>query len=146
MTELTKEQVRHFFFYDEGVLFWRNPPKQHLEKEGKIAGNMSPKGYWKIQLFGRKYPRSRLVFLYHHSRFPQPVCDHINKNRADDRIENLRELTVFQNNQNTIKRSVTLRRSGRFQARIGQKHIGMFNTREEAEHACESEKAIRLGV
>ncbi len=146
MREITQEQVRHFFLYDEGVLFWRNPPREHLEKKEKIAGGMSPKGYHKIQILGHKHPRSRLVFLYHHGRFPNPVCDHINRNRADDHIENLREVSLLQNALNNGKACATKRRNGKFQARIGHRHIGMFNTRKEAKDAVKFEKTNRFGV
>ena len=129
-------RLRKTFEYRDGELIWRVPPENHKGLAGKSAGNITPKGYMKIQFLGKSYKRHQLVYFYHYGRFPRPVCDHINRNRADDRIENLRELTIEQNNRNNTKLSIRKTPNGRYQARLSQKTLGTFNTLEEAKLAC----------
>lgn len=102
---------------------------------------MGSKGYWYIQFNGKKYRRSHLVFLYHHGRLPKPVCDHKNRKRDDDRVENLRELTLVDNNRNHSRISVRTTANGRFQARLAQRVIGTFDTIEEAKEAYLRERS-----
>ena len=138
--------VRHAFVYSaDGKLLWQNPPKNHNELRLKVAGSTGHKGYWYIQFDGKKYRRAHLVFLYHHGRLPKPVCDHINRKRDDDRIENLREVSVLENARNHSKFSVKKMPSGRFQARLAQKSLGTFNTREEAKERYFTERQKQWG-
>jgi hypothetical protein len=46
----------------------------------------------------------RLVWFVVHGKFPDGDIDHINGNRSDNRIENLRDVTRRANLQNVIKR------------------------------------------
>lgn len=134
------ERVRECFEYDSGKLLWKSPPKTHPRLLGKEAGGINEKGYVSIQLDGKRYRRSQLVFLYHYGKIPRPVTDHINRVRHDDRIENLRELSVADNNRNNSKRNITLRKTGRYQVRRGQRHLGMFDTLKEAEGAYDKNR------
>jgi HNH endonuclease/AP2 domain len=75
------------------------------------------------------------------------VTDHINRNKLDNRIENLRTCTRSQNQQNRVLdlgkvkfRGVTFdKRKNKYQARIKingyHQHIGLFKTAEEAAQA-----------
>ena len=47
------------------------------------------KGYISIQFNRIKYQRSRLVYYYFNNKWPEQQCDHINRIKTDDRIENL---------------------------------------------------------
>ena len=60
--------------------------------KGCVAGTLSA-GYCAINVDGNSYKRSRLVWLYHNGYFPEHNIDHINRNRWNDKIENLREVT-----------------------------------------------------
>jgi hypothetical protein len=59
-------------------------------------------GYLIVGLNGKIYLLHRLAWLYVYGEFPN-VIDHINGNTLDNRIENLRNGTVRQNNQNRKK-------------------------------------------
>lgn len=141
------EQVKRVFRYDDGELIWIDPPKNHMDKLGKKAGSVGAKSYIVIGLNGRLYRRSHLVFLYHYGRLPHPMCDHINRNRQDDKIENLREADALLNARNHSRTSITPRYGGKnFQVRLGQIHIGTFKTRKEAENAYKVARAQAYGV
>ena len=58
-----------------------------------------------IKIDSIAYFEHRLAFLYIHGRLPFPETDHINGDRGDNRIDNLREVTSTENNQNMSTRS-----------------------------------------
>jgi hypothetical protein len=110
------------------------------------AGVLNNNGYWIVKIDGRPYRRARLVWFYVHGRWPIEEIDHINMNKLDDRIGNLREATRSQNIANAPKRSnnssgykgVSLKQ-GKWIAvidtrRIGgtRHHLGCFSTPQEA--------------
>lgn len=89
------------------------------------------------------------------------ILDHINMNRADDRFENLREISRSANNLNSIAvRGETPFRGVLFHKPTGKylehiklnyknEHIGLFTTAEEASKAYEERKieyAKLLGI
>ena len=99
-TNLTKEFVLEMLEYipSTGMLLQKKPrPKI---KVGSIAGVITPKGYRYIQLQGRKYAAHRLVWLLEHGKFPSLFIDHIDGNKLNNQISNLREVTIKQNSEN----------------------------------------------
>lgn len=59
--------------------------------KNKIAGGLSSKNYWQIRINKQLYESHRLAWLYIYGYFPENQIDHINQNRSDNRIKNLRE-------------------------------------------------------
>lgn len=107
----------------------------------------------RIDLLGVRYQVTHVIWVLHFGRWPTAEIDHINHNRHDNRIANLREATKA---QNTINRrwfnpngkGVTFRtdRNSRpWQAQIafnGKKiHLGFFDTPEEAHEAYKKASA-----
>jgi hypothetical protein len=100
-TELTADRLRALLAYDEisGQFTW-NPGRRRV-KDGATAGSKSPKlGYIFIRIDQRSYSAHRLVWLYVHGDWPKHQIDHINGQRDDNRIVNLRDVTVAVNLQN----------------------------------------------
>lgn len=102
---ITQKEVREFFDYSYGELFWKKD-SGYVEMKGKKAGTRRSDRRVMICINNKKIFRSRLVFLFHHGYLPE-VCDHINRNPSDDRIENLRDVNKSENCRNQRCRSNT---------------------------------------
>ena len=60
----------------------------------KRVGHESSSGYTYIYLDGRQYPAHRVIWKMETGREPEGVIEHINGNLSDNRIENLRDVSV----------------------------------------------------
>lgn len=109
-------------------------------KVGSIAGSVEPIGYRLIRVVGKKYRAHRLAWFYVYGIFPDSDIDHINCEKDDNRIENLRVATTSQNCANTKARRDGLKGAFRHRkkwvARIcvsgTNYHLGQFDTEHEA--------------
>jgi hypothetical protein len=116
-------------------------------KKFTVAGSIDTYGYAQVSIDGKKVLAHRLAWLYMHGSLPKDEIDHKNGNRADNRIDNLRESDRQSNNHNSrIARKTSesgvlgvSKKDGKFQARITlnrkQIYLGFFNTKEEASEA-----------
>lgn len=119
-------------------------------------GNVAQNGYRRISIDDHSFYEHRLAFLYVTGEWPPQCVDHINRVKHDNRLANLRLVTVAQNGQNIpLRRSnggllgasytpPDCRRAGdnsinRWRATIeveGVKHsLGMFPTQQAAHEA-----------
>jgi hypothetical protein len=97
---ITQQDVTDCFEYRDGYLYWKgvsHPNKQHMMD--KPAGSIHKTGYRHITWRGKVHKAHRLIFMLHYGYLP-PEVDHINGNRADNRIENLRSATRSENQCN----------------------------------------------
>ena len=96
----TKELLHYLYNYDPGTgLFtWKNPSPTKKHLKGKVAGEDSNSGQKQLWVKGKRYPYTRMVWLYVYGRIPQEgfVIYHINGNRTDNRLVNLREVSHAQ--------------------------------------------------
>jgi HNH endonuclease len=82
-------------FYEDppGVLRWKIDCVR--AKAGDVAGTLTERGYRRITLHGRHYRRAQLIWKMHHEEDPKGEITHINGDRVDDRIENLKRGPVI---------------------------------------------------
>lgn len=99
---LTAEALRNFLSYDEktGEFVWIANPKHGKRRLGNRTGFINASGYLAIGIFGKKHPAHRLAWLYVYGAWPNADIDHINGDRTDNRIENLRDVTRQTNMEN----------------------------------------------
>lgn len=154
---MTAELVRQLFAYDgeSGELVWRKNVLPRA-KAGAVAGFISTDGYRRIGFRGVVYLGHRLVWLYHNGAWPEKFLDHIDGNRANNRIENLRSASRTENNRNVsiqknnksgFKGVSLMKRDNVWVAQITvdrkNYYLGRFPTPEEAHEAyCRAAKEL----
>ena len=94
---ITQATLREHAEYKDGNLIAKTNSK--ARKIGDTISSVTGNGYRVGNILGKSYRIHRLVYLYHFGFIPEQV-DHINGNRSDNRIENLRAATSSQNSQN----------------------------------------------
>ena len=94
------------YFYDNGNLIRKKT--KGVGKTGTVAGSPTRKGYIRCGFLGNQIMAHRLIFFYFNGYIPEQV-DHINGNKTDNRIENLRPAnnSLNQLNKSIDKRSKT---------------------------------------
>lgn len=71
---------------------------------GRTVGESTKTGYVRAWLGQQKYKLHRLVWAIHHGEWPDQV-DHINGDRSDNRMANLRNVSAHENSLNQRLRS-----------------------------------------
>ena len=101
-TNLTAQRVRELFHYDPDTgVFTRLKIKGSNVRFGPILkGGRSGKGYQTIRIDKVRYYAHRLAWLYTSGEWPSGDIDHINGNRLDNRIVNLRDASRSKNLHN----------------------------------------------
>lgn len=91
--------VRSLLSYDPITdhLTWRKLTRNH--RPGPV-GVVTDRGYIRVGIQGRLYPAHHLAWAHTYGQWPTRQIDHINQDKGDNRIENLREVDGYQNCQN----------------------------------------------
>jgi hypothetical protein len=99
---IDQKTLKDFLLYDKktGVFTWKFTRKKALKNS--MAGCVDINKYIKIMLNGKNYSAHRLAWLYVYGVHPKGQIDHINCNKADNRIANLRDVPAAINMQNKI--------------------------------------------
>ena len=140
---LTVQRLKEVLHYDADTgLFTRFAGRGRWKER---AGTIN-RGYLTIIVDQKRYRAHRLAWLYVHGEWPNDEIDHINGERADNRISNLRVATRTQNlhniskaNRNSksgLRGTMWISSTNKWRAAIvveGKfKHLGMFDEAEQA--------------
>ena len=92
----------------ENVLYWGEPVNCLKKKRASYflntqAGTVSPRGYIQVRRGVQKFMAHRIIWGMHYGSWPESGIDHINGDRLDNRIENMRDETQFANCKNAAK-------------------------------------------
>jgi hypothetical protein len=142
--------------HETGLFTWKIN-KKGPAKAGHRAGAVHSRGYITIRINGHDYLAHRLAWFIQYGTLNEyDQIDHINLDRKDNRIVNLRKATHAENCRNTKVRSHSfsklkgahyhkVRKKYRARITIDKKQIwlGYFNTAEEA-HAAYKEASLKL--
>lgn len=155
--------LRRVLSYDEetGILFWRPRPlwmfcpnaparrraahkKWHTCFAGKSASKGAGRGYKDVLLFGETFRAHRIIWKLAHGVDPECI-DHINRERGDNRLSNLRNIRFCENQYNQSVRSdcksgvpgvIWVAKRGEWMAQIGvggkRTYLGYFKQFDDA--------------
>jgi len=154
---LTAEYVRSILDYnpETGIFIWRDraelTPCNRARIVGKIAGCISNTGYIQIKINNIPYQAHRLAWLIVFGKWPNKELDHINTNRIDNRIVNLREADDGNQAFNQTKRKTNTsgykgvtwsKKLNKWHAQISinykKKHLGHYDNILDAAKAYEN--------
>ncbi len=146
-TAVSREEVQALLCYDPVTGLFTHKVDGHKRTAGEVTGRLDNKGYVRIRLMGYEFKAHRLAWLLTYGVWPQAEIDHINGCPSDNRIVNLRDVSVAVNGWNR-KGAMRNNKAGllgvstignKFHAQIKAKGVhhflGAFDTPEEARAA-----------
>ena len=152
-TDVSRDEVSALLNYDPQTGLFTHKVNGHKRKAGAATGRLDNKGYVRIRLLGYEFKAHRLAWLLTYGTWPAAEIDHINGCPSDNRIINLRDVSVAENGWNR-KGAMRNNKTGvlgvceagnKFHAQIGangQRYsLGYFDTVEEASAAYAAAKA-----
>lgn len=112
-TEEIEKEIKRKLKYDHisGEIMWKriNPVTKedkiyNTRSSGKVAGSVCKSnktgGHRNIRILGKSFYAHRLAWFLYYGVWPKYQIDHINHNRDDNRLENLREVSSQDQNKN----------------------------------------------
>lgn len=150
------EQFRSVLAYDPatGHFSWLGTGRGR--KIGQAAGNLTNRGYVHIAFNGVRYAAHRLAWLFSYGEWPNGQIDHVNRDKADNRISNLRVASPSDNQHNKLAPSNNMSglkgirfKKNRWEAscmvRGKRKYLGRFVSEREAIDAYNMYAATAVG-
>ena len=143
--------------YEDGKLWlWRETQGRQTLKVPywrEIKGGLSNTGYRQLKITGKSFKYHRVVYFIHnqewniHNSSQDNSIDHIDQDKDNNSIENLRVTTHSQNMWNQDRKGYSFNKSKRkYQAKIRLNykdiHIGTFENPEDARQAYLEAKNI----
>ena len=97
-----QKYIKKLFMYDKnsGKLFWRYKKAERLCLDQE-AGSNTNKGYLSVMIDGINYFVHRIVWIYEKGFSPENCIDHIDRNKKNNRISNLRHVSLSCNSRNS---------------------------------------------
>lgn len=104
------EYLRQRLRYESetGRLIWRYyelmPTRWNSRWAEVAAGRISQCGYSQVSIYGKRYPAHRIIWAMEYGVWPNGEIDHIDGNRLNNRLNNLREVSRTENSRNMALR------------------------------------------
>jgi len=125
-----------------GLLHWIKKPCRKISV-GQEAGCLDKiLGYKKVGFLGKSFRYHKVCWYLYYGKWPEYEIDHVNRDKLDNRIENLRDVPRRENGQNTegYNQGAYFNQSkSRWVAQISLDgkavHLGYFNSEAEAQSA-----------
>lgn len=140
-TALLLQRINDLFYYDNGKLLNKG---SRCRVAGKESGWIRENGYKMVSIGGKHYREHRIIFAMHYNYFPL-LIDHIDQNKLNNNIKNLRDATRSLNGLNAKLRITNKsgkcgiffdknRNKWRAYIKIDKTYIhgGRFDSKEEA--------------
>lgn len=153
------DELKQAFIYEaETGLIKRAADAGKRWRKGQVAGCVNGNGYLDIKFHGRSIQAHRLAWALHFGEQPPECLDHINRDKLDNRITNLRPATKSQNGANrAVQRNnthgikgcywVNKTASWRVQCRVNKKlhNVGYFKDLSDARAAYTAFAKAKFG-
>lgn len=148
---LTQEILKELLRYNKttGLFTWRRRARKYFKTDrawkwwntifsGQQAGCTNTHGYLYIKILNELYKLHRVVWLYTKGEWPDEI-DHINGNKSDNRLVNLRSVSgqtnaknrKFPSNNTSGYQGICMLRS-KWQVYIGNKYLGRYSDLDDA--------------
>jgi hypothetical protein len=156
---ISQSYLKEILNYDEntGIFTWK-VSRGRICKKGNIAGTTDSWGHRQICIDGIKILAHRLAWIYVYGEKPKKQIDHIDGNKQNNSIKNLRDVDQFKNQQNRTKARVDSSTGFMGVSKDGSKYkatikvnkkrfyLGMFKTAEDAFEAYKKAKLQLHGI
>jgi len=138
--------VNSLFYYDEGFLYHKVDKSGTARKGDRVGDKSTLSRYMAVSIESSPHLVHRIIFYIYHGYMPEYI-DHIDQDKRNNKIENLRPCSKSLNGHNqgvskankTGYKGVFRRSSGRYLAYITKNgkriYLGHHDTAEEAAHA-----------
>ncbi len=130
---LTQQEIKNLFDYQDGIIYWKFS-RSGIKNDGNGAGSLHNSGYKIVRVNGKGYAVHRLIWIMFNGNIPDGMLiDHIDRNKLNNNIKNLRLATYQENNRNNSSNGFTWepeRKVFRSAIKIDgkKKHIGRYET------------------
>ncbi|MBJ8378401.1 HNH endonuclease [Citrobacter cronae] len=151
---LTSEFLNQCLIYcpETGIFRWKKRPENHFKNlrsanawnaryADKVAGAITHSGYIAISLNNKLFFAHRLAWFMYYGVWPQQQIDHKNRNKQDNSIFNLRDISsshnhfnrgFLSNNKSGCNGVSYCNNTKTWCSYFGKKRLGRFKTVEEA--------------
>lgn len=121
---ITATEARERLAYDPatGVLRWKHDRSNM--RAGSVAGSPTSTGHRAVGWGGRKLFEHRLIWLIVHGEWPAEYIDHIDGNRSNKCLTNLRQVSNAENTRNRKGRGRSGYKGVHYHGKPNRRHPG----------------------
>jgi hypothetical protein len=148
MIVLTQKRLKELVSYNEETGIFTRIIKASSSKPGIVISKPMKSGYLRMHIDSILYYHHRLAWLYVYGNWPKLLIDHIDGDKSNNKIKNIREANFSENFQNIsivsnaasgLRGAYLDKKSGKWQAKIMKNYksisAGYYDTAELAHKA-----------